>query len=65
MSISEITGMESDVLQLQDIFVFKKAGRNEDGTVLGQFVATGIRPRCAELMAAAGIELPIDTFTND
>lgn len=65
MSISEITGMESDVLQLQDIFVFKKAGRSEDGTVLGQFVATGIRPRCAELMAAAGIELPIDTFTND
>ncbi|MDJ0629615.1 MAG: CpaF family protein [Rhodobacter sp.] len=64
MSISEITGMESNVVQLQDIYTFKKAGRGEDGTVFGEFLATGIRPRCAEVMGAAGIDLPIDTFTN-
>ena len=65
LSISEITGMETDVVQMQDIFLFKKAGRSEDGTVLGRFAATGVRPRCAEIIAAAGIDLPIDTFTNE
>lgn len=64
MSISEITGMESNVVQLQDIFIFKKAGRDDDGNVLGEFRATGIRPRCAESLIAAGIDMPLETFTN-
>jgi pilus assembly protein CpaF len=64
MSISEITGMESSVVQLQDIFIFKKAGRDDDGNVLGEFRATGIRPRCTETLTAAGIEMPLETFTN-
>jgi pilus assembly protein CpaF len=62
MSISEITGMEGDVITMQDIFVFRKRGRSEDGEVLGEFVPTGIRPKCMELLAAAGVSMAIDTF---
>ena len=57
MSISEITGMEGDVITMQDIFAFQKAGRAEDGTVLGRFVATGHRPRCARELQQAGVDL--------
>ena len=64
MSVSEVVGMEGHVVQLQDIFLFKKTGRDADGTVLGSFKATGIRPRSIEALIAAGIDLPIGTFTN-
>jgi pilus assembly protein CpaF len=62
MSISEITGMEGEVVTMQDIFVFQKRGRDEDGKVIGQFVPTGIRPKCYEQIASAGINLDPDTF---
>ncbi|TMV70913.1 CpaF family protein, partial [Thioclava sp. BHET1] len=62
MAISEITGMEGNVITMQDLFVFKKAGRGENGEVLGHFTATGIRPRCAEALAQAGIDLRSDLF---
>ena len=62
MSISEITGMEGDVISMQDIFVFRKRGRSESGEVLGEFVATGIRPVCMELLAAAGVSMSTETF---
>jgi len=63
MSISEITGMEGDVITMQDIFVFRKRGRSETGEVLGEFVATGIRPQCMELLIAAGVSVTSDAFT--
>jgi pilus assembly protein CpaF len=47
---------------MQDIFIFRKKGRGENGEVLGDFVPTGIRPRCAEQLAAAGIEFEADAF---
>src|SRR6187397_2608238 len=47
-SVSEITGMEQDVITMQEIFSFKKVGVNESGKVMGHFRATGIRPKCAE-----------------
>jgi pilus assembly protein CpaF len=56
-SISEITGMENDVITMQDIFVFKRTGRSESGEVLGELTMTGIRPKCAELLAQAGMDL--------
>lgn len=62
MSISEITGMEGDVITMQDIFVFKQRGRAENGDVLGEFVATGIRPKCAERLEAAGVKISSDAF---
>jgi pilus assembly protein CpaF len=49
---------------MQDIFVFKKAGRNEAGDVLGTFQATGIRPRSADMMIASGIDLPSALFAQ-
>ena len=62
MSISEITGMEGDVISMQDIFVFRKRGRTESGEVLGEFVPTGIRPLCMELLTAAGVSMTTETF---
>ena len=61
-SISEITGMEGNVVSMQEIFMFEKAGISEDGTVIGRFRATGVRPKCAERLLAAGIHLPTDMF---
>jgi pilus assembly protein CpaF len=63
-AISEITGMERDVITLQDIFVFEKTGIGEDGRVQGRFRATGLRPRCAERLASAGIHLPTSMFEH-
>ncbi|WP_050931968.1 CpaF family protein [Aestuariivita boseongensis] len=61
-SISEITGMEGQVVTMQDIFVFQKRGRSESGEVLGEFVPTGIRPRCYEQLQACGVDLDPGTF---
>src|SRR4029450_3165476 len=57
-AISEITGMERDVITMQDIFVFEKIGVDEDGRGGGRFRATGIRPKCSERFAASGVQLP-------
>ena len=62
--ITEITGMESEVVSLQDIFVFEKQGMTPDGKVIGNFVSTGIRPKFAERLKAAGFELPSEMFDN-
>ncbi len=61
-AVSEITGMEGNIITMQDIFLFKKTGRSASGEVLGEFVATGIRPRCAEQLAQAGVDLSSDMF---
>ena len=65
MSVSEITGMEGDVIQLQEIFRFKKIGTNEDGTVEGHFEATGILPRFLDVAAAHGVNLSNELFRPD
>lgn len=61
-SICEVVGMEGEVITLQDIFVFEKRGIDPNGKVLGQFRATGIRPKFADKLEIAGIELPDDLF---
>jgi pilus assembly protein CpaF len=63
-SISEITGMEGDVITMQDIFVFERTGINEKGKVTGRFRATGIRPKASERLAASGIKLPMELFEH-
>jgi pilus assembly protein CpaF len=63
-SISEITGMEQDVIAMQEIFLFEQNGINEQGKVVGRFRATGIRPKCADRIAAAGHSLPMDMFAH-
>jgi pilus assembly protein CpaF len=65
MSVSEITGMEGDVITMQEIFRFKMTGRSEDGAVLGHFEATGIRPKFMNELADRGIYLPADLFRPD
>src|SRR5713226_2802706 len=62
VSVSEITGMEGDVVTMQDIFVFRKMGVDDNGKVLGEFVPSGIRPRFAEQLQASGIRLPMNLF---
>jgi pilus assembly protein CpaF len=61
-SISEITGMEGDVITMQEIFVFEKMGVTQDGKVIGRFRATGVRPKCCERLKMSGIHLPADMF---
>jgi pilus assembly protein CpaF len=62
ISITEVTGMEGEVVTLQDLFVFEKRGLNAEGQVLGRFAATGIRPKFYEKLLAAGIRLSSDLF---
>jgi pilus assembly protein CpaF len=61
-SISEITGMEGDIITMQEIFVFEKVGVTQDGKVIGRFRATGVRPKLCERLKASGIHLPADMF---
>jgi len=61
-TVSEITGMEGDIITMQDIFVFEKVGVTKEGKVAGRFRATGVRPKVAERMKGHGILLPTDMF---
>ncbi len=57
ISLSEITGMESGVISMQDIFVFERHGMNEQGMIMGRFVSTGVRPRFADRCRLFGTPL--------
>lgn len=61
-SIQEITGMEADIITMQEIFVFQQTGVAPDGTVVGYFKATGIRPKFVDRLHIHGIEIPDDLF---
>jgi pilus assembly protein CpaF len=62
LNVSEITGMEGDIVAMQDIFVFEKHGIRENGEVIGEFRATGIRPKFSDRLLVTGIELPAGMF---
>jgi pilus assembly protein CpaF len=62
VSISEIVGMEEDVISIQEIFRFRRRGRGQNGEVLGELEATGIRPKFMEALIARGIEVPPELF---
>jgi len=57
--ITELTGAFSDVVSMQDIFLFEKKGIGANGKVRGRFYATGIVPKCADKLTAAGAVLPV------
>lgn len=63
-SITEIIGVESDVITTQDLFVFERSGIRPDGTVCGRFRATGIRPKCSERIATFGVQLAPEMFEH-
>lgn len=62
LSLSEIVGMEGDVITMQEIFRFKMMGRDENNHVIGHFEATGIRPKMMDELSAHGINLSPDLF---
>jgi pilus assembly protein CpaF len=62
INITEVTGMEGEIVTLQDIFVFEKRGLTPEGKVVGRYAATGIRPKFYDKLLAAGIRLRPDLF---
>src|SRR5215510_1060098 len=62
--VSEVTGMEGDVITMQDLFMFERTGMTSEGRVRGRFRATGIRPKCSERFTASGIHLPAQMFEH-
>jgi pilus assembly protein CpaF len=62
--ITEVVGIESGTVQLQDIFEYKRSGYGEDGKVRGKFLACGFVPTFYEDLRAGGIELDISIFRN-
>lgn len=60
--LTEVQGMEGDVITLQDIFVYEQTGRDETGKITGRFKPTGIRPKFLEKLAANGVTIPSEIF---
>ncbi len=65
VSLHEITGMEGDIITMQEIFKFKQTGRDAKGNILGEFRATGIRPKFMQDFATKGIQLSAEIFSPD
>jgi len=65
LSVSELTGMEGEVVTMQEIFRFRQTGMSPEGQVIGKFEATGIRPRFLDQVMAHGISLSADLFRPD
>jgi pilus assembly protein CpaF len=65
VSMQEITGMEGEIISMQEIFSFEQTGVDGDGKVQGRFCATGVRPRFAERLKMFGVPVPEDTFDPD
>jgi len=63
--VSEVIGMEGEVVTMQDLFSFRQKGVDEHGRVVGAVVATGIRPKFADHLASVGCPLPPDLFSPD
>jgi pilus assembly protein CpaF len=62
MSVSEITGMEGQVVQMQEIFAFHRTGTDAEGNVLGEFRASGLRPKCLDELLRRGINYDTGNF---
>jgi pilus assembly protein CpaF len=65
VSMQEITGMEGEIISMQEIFQFQQTGVDADGKVQGHFSATGVRPRFAERLKMFGVAVSEDTFDPD
>ena len=65
LSLSELTGMEGEVVTMQEIFRFRQTGVSPEGQVVGRFEATGIRPKFIEQVMSHGVSLSADLFRPD
>lgn len=63
INISEVTGMEGDIITMQDLFRFEQQGIDSDGRLRGEFVSEGLRPMCSEKLELNGIHLPMELFS--
>jgi pilus assembly protein CpaF len=63
-SISEIVGMEQEIIVMQEVFRFKQLGIDQNGRSFGQFECTGVRPTFIPKLEAAGIKLPSNLFSE-
>lgn len=64
ISVSEVTGMEEETITMQDIFIYKRRGKSETGQILGEFLPTGIRPKCFDQLIASGIDIDNQMFSR-
>jgi pilus assembly protein CpaF len=64
MNVSEVVGMEGDVITMQDLFLFERKGIGENGKVVGTFRSRGIRPQAAEKLLSVGINLEETLFSD-
>ena len=62
VSITEVTGMEGEVITTQEVYRFKRRGVTPEGRIIGQFEATGVRPTFTDRLRVSGIELPSRMF---
>ena len=62
VSVSEITGMEGDMICMQDVFVFRQSGVDKQGHAAGHFEACGVRPMLIQRLLAEGVDLPSEMF---
>jgi pilus assembly protein CpaF len=62
VKISEITGMEGEVLSMHDLFLFKQTGVDGDRVAQGYFLSSGIRPQCLERLEVSGVSVPVAMF---
>jgi pilus assembly protein CpaF len=65
VSFYELTGMEGDVVTMQEIFHFKRLSTDKEGRIHGEFRATGIRPQFMEEILTRGVEVPVEIFSPD
>lgn len=64
-TVTEVVGMEGDIITLQDLFIFEQEGVSDEGKIIGKAKATGIRPRCYDKIVEHGVRLPMDLFRTD
>jgi pilus assembly protein CpaF len=64
VKISEITGMEGDIISMHDLFGFKQTGVDENRSARGHFYVSGLRPKCLDRLDAAGVRLPVELFEH-
>ena len=62
ITISEVTGMEGEILTMHDLFTFKQTGLDDRRQAMGYFAATGVRPNCLERLESAGCGVPSEMF---
>ena len=64
VSVTEVVGMEGEIITLQELFAFQQHGKGDQGAIIGNFVSCGLRPKFSEKFAQAGISVPPEVYTE-